>query len=149
MIRDEEDDYRHVSVGSDSERGRTANALGEPVLDPTWCGRSLWVPRPRTRGECPTTRICPYVGCRHHLATDEVTIDQEKGPRARLASGFILLERNCALNFVDTHPGGATLEEVGEELLLTRERVRQIEVAALRKLEDTELYDELVGTGDL
>jgi len=66
-----------------------------------------------------------------------------------LASGFILLERNCALNFVDEHPGGATLEEVGEELLLTRERVRQIEVAALRKLKGSELYDELVGTGDL
>ncbi len=36
--------------------------------------------------------------------------------------------------FVEAHRGGATLEEVGEELGLTRERVRQIEAVALRKL---------------
>lgn len=36
--------------------------------------------------------------------------------------------------FVETHLSGATLEEIGEELGLTRERVRQLEESALRKL---------------
>lgn len=36
--------------------------------------------------------------------------------------------------FIDKHPDGATLEEVGEVLGITRERVRQIEFSALRKL---------------
>lgn len=36
--------------------------------------------------------------------------------------------------FVDAHPDGATLEEIGETLGRTRERVRQLETAALRKL---------------
>ena len=35
--------------------------------------------------------------------------------------------------FVDEHEGGATLEEIGAVLGVTRERVRQIEEAALRK----------------
>ena len=35
---------------------------------------------------------------------------------------------------VDEHPDGMTLEEVGRVLGVTRERVRQIEVVALRKL---------------
>lgn len=36
--------------------------------------------------------------------------------------------------FVDLHPGGATLEEVAVELGLVRERIRQIEERALAKL---------------
>jgi hypothetical protein len=36
--------------------------------------------------------------------------------------------------FVDEHPHGATLDEVGEALGLNRERVRQIEHAALAKI---------------
>jgi hypothetical protein len=39
-----------------------------------------------------------------------------------------------AQTFVEEHPGGATLEEVAEVLGVTRERVRQIESKALRKL---------------
>lgn len=36
--------------------------------------------------------------------------------------------------FVDSHPSGATLDEVGQALGVCRERIRQIEAVALRKL---------------
>lgn len=39
-----------------------------------------------------------------------------------------------AQRFVEEHPGGATLSEVGGALGITRERVRQIEEVAMRKL---------------
>jgi DNA-directed RNA polymerase sigma subunit (sigma70/sigma32) len=39
--------------------------------------------------------------------------------------------------FVAMHPDGATLEQVGAVLDVTRERIRQIEAAALRKLRAT------------
>lgn len=45
-------------------------------------------------------------------------------------------EDAAAIEFVETHPGGGTLEEVGELMGLTRERIRQIEERALRKLVD-------------
>jgi hypothetical protein len=41
-----------------------------------------------------------------------------------------------AQRIVAENPGGMTLEEVGQHLDLTRERVRQIEAVALQKLRD-------------
>jgi len=38
----------------------------------------------------------------------------------------------CAFAFVDAHPCGANLSEVGDALGVCRERIRQIEVQALR-----------------
>lgn len=43
-------------------------------------------------------------------------------------------EDAASREFVDAHPGGALLEDVAVELGLTRERIRQIEAVALRKL---------------
>ena len=42
---------------------------------------------------------------------------------------------HCSWEFVRQHPGGATLEEIGNALLITRERVRQIEESALAKID--------------
>ena len=47
----------------------------------------------------------------------------------------------CALDVADR--GGITLEEVGEIMNLTRERVRQVETAGLSKLEGVQEVDRL------
>jgi hypothetical protein len=51
------------------------------------------------------------------------------------------LENSCALDVAEQ--GGITLEEVGEILNLTRERIRQVEVRGLLKLKEAG-GDELV-----
>lgn len=50
--------------------------------------------------------------------------------------------------FVEEHPGGATLEEVGEFFGVSRERVRQIEADALRKIRRADVGGGLRRTMD-
>lgn len=88
--------------------------------------------RPITRGDCKDgPRPCPWVSCRHHLYIDGVN---EAGV-LRLPFPDLepwQLKETCSLDIADR--GGATLEQVGATLNLTRERVRQIEAARLFKL---------------
>ena len=94
--------------------------------------RSYW--RPKNRGECANVaRPCPYVSCKYHLYID-----------VNPATGSIKinfpdlevweLQHSCALDVANT--GGIPLEEVGEILNLTRERIRQVEVRGLLKLKE-------------
>jgi hypothetical protein len=132
-----DNEFRHVNVGTATEVERTEEVFNdpEPATDDELFERDIL--RPHYRGDCPESMPCPFVGCRYHLASDEV-----RGS-PRLAPGFILIDRNCALHFVDDNPGGATLEKVGEEFLLTRERVRQIERRALAKLRSARIYADI------
>jgi hypothetical protein len=88
--------------------------------------------RPMTREDCRTgERPCPYISCKYHLYLD---INSETGS---IKINFPDLEvwemsETCALDVADR--GGTTLEEVGELLNLTRERIRQVEVFGLEKL---------------
>ncbi|MEO1267573.1 MAG: sigma factor-like helix-turn-helix DNA-binding protein [Myxococcota bacterium] len=88
--------------------------------------------RPRVRDECRTgERPCPYVSCKHHLYLD---VNPETGS---VKINFPDLEvwelaETCALDVAER--GGTTLEDVGELLNLTRERIRQVEVLGLEKL---------------
>ncbi len=89
--------------------------------------------KPRTRAEClEGPRPCPYVSCKHHLYID---VSARTGA---IKLNFPDLEvwdlgESCALDVADR--GGTTLEDVGAIMNLTRERIRQVEVKALAKLE--------------
>jgi hypothetical protein len=89
--------------------------------------------KPRTRAECADTpRPCPYVSCKYHLFID---VSNRTGA---IKLNFPDLEvwdmpESCALDVADR--GGTTLEDVGAIMNLTRERIRQVEVKALAKLE--------------
>ena len=100
-------------------------------------GRLLYpetpVDKPRTRAECANgERPCPFVSCKHHLYLD---VSAKTGA---IKLNFPDLEvwemtETCALDVADR--GGTTLEEVGAIMNLTRERIRQVEVKGLAKLE--------------
>ncbi len=89
--------------------------------------------KPKTREQCADMeRPCPYVSCKYHLFIDVHPV------RGAIKLNFPDLEvwemtETCALDVADR--GGITLEEVGEIMNLTRERVRQVETAGLAKLE--------------
>jgi hypothetical protein len=88
--------------------------------------------KPMTRADCiDMERPCPYVSCKYHLYIDVHPV------RGSIKVNFPDLEvwemtETCALDIADR--GGITLEEVGEIMNLTRERVRQVETAGLAKL---------------
>ena len=78
-----------------------------------------------------TTARTRWVSCKFHLYLD---VNPETGS---IKLNFPDLEvwemaDTCALDVADR--GGITLEEVGEILNLTRERIRQVEVFGLEKL---------------
>jgi len=86
------------------------------------------------------------VGCRWHLLEDQLRL--HKGRRAwqflDADEGLALLEEmpgTCALDVADR--GDITLQEVGELLRLTRERVRQIEIDGAARLGRAPLLKEL------
>jgi hypothetical protein len=92
-------------------------------------------PRPRTRAECKDgQRPCPYVSCKHHLYLD---VNPETGSIKLNFPDLDVWEMKdtCSLDVADRN--GITLEEVGEIMNLTRERIRQVEVRGLLKLKMT------------
>ncbi|HKP55486.1 MAG TPA: sigma factor-like helix-turn-helix DNA-binding protein [Polyangiales bacterium] len=99
--------------------------------------------RPTTRAECAEMeRPCPFVSCKYHLYIDVHPV------RGSIKINFPDVEvwemtDTCALDIADR--GGITLEEVGEIMNLTRERVRQLETQGLARLQGmddvTRLHD--------
>ena len=89
--------------------------------------------KPRVRSECADgPRPCPFVSCKYHLYID---VSARTGA---IKLNFPDLEvwdlgESCALDVADR--GGTTLEDLGAIMNLTRERIRQVEVKALAKLE--------------
>ena len=90
------------------------------------------VERPLTRGDCVDgPRPCPFVSCSHHLYLD---VNEGSGG---VKLNFPHLEvwempETCTLDLADR--GGMTLDEVGSQLNVTRERARQLELRSLIKL---------------
>jgi hypothetical protein len=102
--------------------------------------QQLEMARPRTRSECRSgTRPCPFVSCKFHLFLD---VNPKNGhikfnfPDVEVWD----LEETCALDVAEREQG-ITLEEVGKFMNLTRERVRQVEVSGLSKIQDNGLVD--------
>ncbi len=101
------------------------------------------VPRPQTRAECrEEARPCPWVACKFHLYLD---VNPETGS---IKINFPELEPwdmqdTCSLDVAER--GGITLEEVGEIMNLTRERIRQVEVRGLLKLKMCSPSPEEIG----
>jgi len=98
--------------------------------------------RPKSRAEClKMTRPCPFVSCRHHLFLE---VNEDTGsiklnfPDMELSE----LPETCALDVADR--GGVTLEEIGEILNLTRERIRQVEAKGLERLREAGFSEEIL-----
>jgi len=87
---------------------------------------------PLVRAECAGgPRPCPLVSCQWHLYLDvSPTTGAIKFNFPDLEVDE--LEESCALDFAER--GGASLEEVGKAMNVTRERIRQLEEKALAKL---------------
>lgn len=95
--------------------------------------RALKAARPVTRGDCVGgIRPCPWMTCRHHL------VHAQQGFKSMTADAMLVrleaMPETCALDVADR--GGEHLETVGNALDLTRERVRQIEAASIRRLQE-------------
>lgn len=101
--------------------------------------------RPSTRGDCVNGyRPCPFAGCRYHLKLDVTSTGgvRDNFPDVEVED----LADSCALDVAEL--GGDTLEGVGLRMNLTRERVRQLEVDAIGKLQhrvDPALFVRKVG----
>ena len=101
-------------------------------------GRMLYpdvddIAKPKNRADCQGgERPCPFVSCKHHLYLD---VSARTGAIKLNFPDLEVWEMNetCALDVADR--GGTTLEEVGAIMNLTRERIRQVEVKGLAKLE--------------
>src|SRR5450759_2008091 len=82
-----------------------------------------------TRGACRSLDgPCPHAVCRFNLTTERRDSRGAKPARFHLP----VVRESCALEAAEH--GGMTLEEIALRLSLTRERVRQIELGALKKL---------------
>ena len=117
---------RTISLRDLTREQNKAKREGHPQLE------IIPYERPMVREDCRNKeRPCLYVSCVHHLYLD-VT-----------AKGSIVfnypdkepweLEETCSLDLAEKEDG-LTLEEIGDYLNLTRERVRQVERCALLKL---------------
>ena len=90
--------------------------------------------RPHTRAECINAeRPCTWVACKYNLYLD---VNPQTGSIKLNFPNLEIweLEHTCALDVAEK--GGITLEEVGEIMNLTRERIRQVEMRGLEKIRE-------------
>jgi len=159
LARDHEAQTSETAVTREQRRSRRKRAVRARTISvkrmtkrELELGRMLYPEtdywKPKSRAEClGSERPCPYVSCKHHLYLDV-------SPRTgAIKLNFPDLEvwemkETCALDIADR--GGTTLEDVGAIMNLTRERIRQVEVRALAKLEalrDMEALRDYVDEG--
>lgn len=101
----------------------------------------MWYERPKSRADCVDgIRPCPFVSCKYHLYLD--VKDETRSIKLNFPHLEVWeMEHTCALDVAEN--GGLTLEEVGHILNLTRERVRQVEVAGVEKLKASGIVEDI------
>jgi hypothetical protein len=134
---DELDDRKRSKTMSRKEMARELRRqrlAGTMDADELMLLQELSSNRPKTRADCISSpRPCVFVSCKYNLYLD---VNPETGsiklnfPDKELFD----LEHTCALDVAEK--GGITLEEVGEIMNLTRERIRQVETRGLEKVRD-------------
>ncbi|HBB02169.1 TPA: hypothetical protein DCZ16_00050 [Candidatus Peregrinibacteria bacterium] len=114
--------------------------------------------RPKKRGDCELRngcaeddnrkRPCTWVGCNYNLYLD---VNPETGSLKLnfpdLNPWEVHPRYSCALDIADD--GGWPLERVGKVMNLTRERIRQYEVACVKKLRSSLGLDDFVVSDEL
>ncbi len=111
------------------------------------CAKPGELPPPLDAGQLQalnTCRPCPWISCRHHLylevhpTTGAMKINFKGNEPDEL-------EETCAIDIGER--GGLALKEVGAMIRLTRERIRQVEVSGIRKLQSKEYVREASDLG--
>lgn len=91
---------------------------------------------PRTRADCPTTRPCPYMSCRHHIPGIEID-----GRSGEIRIRPIPLEAySCSLDIIDEF-GELDTEQIAAALFIEynlAKTVLQIAIGKLRESNDDE-----------
>jgi hypothetical protein len=89
--------------------------------------------RPETRSDCADgPRPCAWVSCKYNLY-----LDVSKSGAIKFNFPDVEVENmhdSCVLDVADR--GGITLEEVGQIMNLTRERIRQVELHGISKIKE-------------
>lgn len=116
----------------------------------------LWAtPRalPETRAECPETRPCPYVSCRHHMLIESVRRPgrveiielsriavaiagkiPERWSDEQIAEILEALPYSCVLDAAAKE--GLSQYEIAEALRVNRTRIEAIEAEASQKIKE-------------
>lgn len=101
------------------------------------------ITRPRIRGDCGNIpRPCPFVSCRYNLFLEVHPVLGTIRFNYGNLEPWEVPNSLCSLDYADKHPEGLTLTEVGDCLQLTRERIRQLELAGLAKLQNRLLQSD-------
>ena len=122
---------RQLERASKGTKAEGAYVTPVKVTQPTSAG---FYGRPKVRGDClpggvNEARPCPFVGCKYHLG---ITVGHNSGTVKILHDPPWEAYPSCALDVADS--GEKTLEEVGDILGITRERIRQIQAKTFGKL---------------
>ena len=134
-LLDDKDERRRSKTMSRKEmarelRRRRALGLVDPEEQELFA--ELSTTRPKSRADCMNSpRPCVFVSCKYNLYLD---VNPETGSiKLNFPDKEIWeLDYTCALDVAEK--GGITLEEVGEIMNLTRERIRQVETRGLEKV---------------
>lgn len=135
LSSDEGDERRRSKTMSRKEMARELRRrrmLGQVDPEEEALLGELAAGRPKMRSECISSpRPCVFVSCKYNLYLD---VNPETGSvKVNFPDKEIWeLEYTCALDVAEK--GGITLEEVGEIMNLTRERIRQVETRGLEKV---------------